>query len=242
MLTPSILRAAAFSFALLAAAAHAQQGDDDERGVTGKAALGYLATSGNTNNTNASGAFNLIYALPVWRHDFDLTAVNASANEQTTAEAYTADYEGRRALGERSYIFTALDWRRDRFSAFREQVSETVGYGRRLLERERHVLDVGVGAGLRQSRRIDGTRERDGIARGYAEYIWMIAETSEFSQKLVTESGSSNTMVEAVSALRTRLVGNIGLVLSYRLRRNSQVPDGIQPTDRFTSIALEYAF
>ena len=236
------LRAALLTTALASISAHAQDGGDEERGVEGKAALGFLATRGNTESTNANAAFNLIYTLPVWRHDFDLAAVNASTDEQTTAEAYTADYEARRSFGERSYLFTALDWKRDRFSAFRQQVSETVGYGRRVIDRERHVLDLGIGAGARQSTRLDRTRERDGIVRGSADYLWSIADGSEFSQKLVTESGSTNTMIEAVSALRTRLVGNIGLVLSYRLRRNSQVPDGIEPIDRFTSIALEYVF
>jgi putative salt-induced outer membrane protein YdiY len=45
-----------------------------------------------------------------------------------------------------------------------------------------------------------------------------------------------------VSALRARLFGNIALVLSYRLKHNSAVPDDAEPLDSFSSVALEYAF
>src|SRR5690606_15657237 len=192
---PLILAVVALASAVLVMPAHAQQSQESERGVTGKVALGYLATSGNTESTNANAGLNLVYTLPIWRHGFDFSAVNASTDEQTTAEAYSAKYEGRRSFGERSYLFTALDWTRDRFSAFEQQVSETVGYGRRVIDRERHVLDLGIGAGARQSTRLDGTRERDAIVRGSAEYLWSIADGSEFRQRLVTESGSTNTMV-----------------------------------------------
>ncbi len=56
------------------------------------------------------------------------------------------------------------------------------------------------------------------------------------------ESGSSNTSTEAISALRAQLVGKVGLVISFRIKSNSNVPPGIVATDRFTSIALAYAF
>ena len=36
--------------------------------------------------------------------------------------------------------------------------------------------------------------------------------------------------------------GKVGLVLSFRIKTNSTVPPGVVATDRFTSIALSYAF
>ena len=69
-----------------------------------------------------------------------------------------------------------------------------------------------------------------------------MTEATGFKQDFVVESGSSNASFESVSALRARLIGSIGLVLSYRVKSNSDVPPGVVATGRFTSIALEYAF
>ena len=215
-----------------------------QKGVSGQVALGYLATSGNTDSKNANASFGLLYALDFWKHEFDLSAVSATSNSVKTAEAYSAKYEGRRAFGEdqKAYIFTALDWKEDRFSAYDRQVSETAGYGRRLIERGPHVLNAEIGAGSRQATLRDGTDQNDGIVRGAVDYALTFSEMTGFTQDLTVESGSSNTSFESVSALKARLVGNIGLVLSYRIKHNSDVPPGVEATDRFTSISLEYSF
>lgn len=212
--------------------------------LKGEVSLGYLATSGNTENTNANATFSMLYTLENWSHDIDLSAAGASSAEVTTAEAYSAKYTGRRALGadRKSYLFTALDWRHDRFSAYEEELSESVGYGRRLIERGRSVLNGELGVGARQATLIDGTDQDEGILRGALDYELTLSENTGFKQSLVIESGDSNTSTEAISALRARLVGNFGLVLSFRVKHNSDVPVGIVATDRFTSIALAYLF
>jgi putative salt-induced outer membrane protein len=212
--------------------------------LEGAVALGYLATSGNTESTNANAAFALLYQRNLWAHEFDARAVAASTVDVTTAEAYAARYEGRRALGDdgRAYLFASLNWQRDRFSAYDQQVSETVGYGRTLLMQGRQTLTGELGFGARQSTLIDLTEEDEAIVRGALDYELELSDTTGFKQAFVVESGSSNTSFESISALRARLIGDIGLVLSYRVKSNSEVPVGVVGTDRFTSIALEYAF
>ena len=56
------------------------------------------------------------------------------------------------------------------------------------------------------------------------------------------EQGDDNRYTESTSALKTRIVGNLALVLSYVIKNNSDVPVGIEKTDRFTAISLEYGF
>lgn len=214
----------------------------DNDPIEGKASLGYLSTSGNTESTNANAAFNLLWKQTLWSHEFDLSAIKAENSGDTTAEAYFASYTGRRAFGEKSYLFAALDWQSDKFSAYDSQMSETVGYGRHLIATERHALDIEIGAGARQAELLTGASEDDSIIRGALGYTWTISDSSEFKQGLVVESGSSNTRTESVSELRADIFGNVALVLSYRLRNNSDVPPGIDKTDTFTAISLEYAF
>ena len=147
-----------------------------------------------------------------------------------------------RVDSKKSYLFTTLDWRKDRFSSYEDELSETAGYGRRLIENGPHLLTGEIGAGARQANLIDGTSQNEGIIRGALGYTWKFTDTTGFSQDLVIESGSSNTSTEWLSRLRAKLVNNIGLVLSYRIKHNSQVVLGSEPTDTFTAISLEYGF
>jgi putative salt-induced outer membrane protein len=212
--------------------------------VQGEVTLGYLSTKGNTDTASANATFALIYTLTHWTHTFALRANSAEADGDRTAEAYAAGYKGKRQIDDgKSYIFTALDWRHDRFSAYEEEVSESAGYGRTLLQRGNSTLNGEIGAGLRQATPITGPPSIDeGILRAALDYELKFTDKTGFKQSLVIESGSSNTSTEAISALRADLIGKMGLVISLRIKNNSDVPPGVKPTDRFTSIALSYAF
>lgn len=228
--------------AFLSTAAAAQVAAGGSGPIAGKAALGYLATSGNTDSTSANASFSIAYSHSAWRQAFELSGVGASTDDRTTAEAYLFKYEARRVFGDHHFLFGTLDWKRDRFSGYAEQVSQTIGYGRRFIDRPRHVLDAGLGFGIRQSELRTGVEEDDRIVRGSTTYAWTMTDTTDFEQALVVESGSTNTMMESRSALRARIIGNVALVLSYRVKRNSAVPPGSAQADRFSSVSLEYAF
>jgi putative salt-induced outer membrane protein len=213
--------------------------------LRGEATLGYLSTKGNTDTESANATFSLVYALPRWTHNFDLAGNSAATGGTRTAEAYAANYKAMRKIDEsKSYIFAALNWRHDRFSAFEEELSETAGYGRTLLERGNSTLNGEIGAGARQATPIGGLpRQDEAILRAALDYNLRFTDKTGFRQLLLIESGSSNTSTEAISALRANLVGRVGLVISLRIKNNSQVPaPGVKATDRFTSIALAYAF
>jgi putative salt-induced outer membrane protein len=211
--------------------------------LVGSASLGYLSTSGNTESTNANAAFEATWDLMgPWKHDWTALAINARTNDITTAESYTAGYKAQRDFSETSYLFFSGDWRSDEFAGYEQQVSEAVGYGRRLIDSERHMLALEGGGGAKQTDLITGDSLDEAIVRGALDYLFTISETSEFSQKLLIEQGDENRYTESTSALKTRIVGNIALVFSYVIKSNSDVPIGIEKTDRFTSISLDYAF
>ena len=208
----------------------------------GKATLGYLATSGNTENSSLNSAFEISYTSGDWQHLFDVSAINSSEDSATTAEAYAAGWKSERSLSEVNFLFGRLSWRKDRFSGFDTQFSQTVGYGRRMIDNEKHSLNGEIGAGLRQSDLADGSNEDETILTGAVHYTWAISETAEFRQDLLVEAGSENTYLESVTALSARLIGKLALVASYRIRNNSEVPAGTEKTDTFTALSFEYAF
>ena len=87
-----------------------------------------------------------------------------------------------------------------------------------------------------------GTSASNAIGRGSLLYSWTFTETSGFDQAVVVESGSDNTYIESVSAVRANLIGGFNLVLSYTIKQNSDVPVGSKKTDKLTAVSIEYAF
>jgi putative salt-induced outer membrane protein len=225
----------------------AAQEEEESSPWAGKATLGYLATSGNTENSTLNSSFEIGYTSGDWKHLFGARAINSTEDETTTAEAYEANWKSERSLSEHNYLFGQLDWRKDRFSGYETQFSQTIGYGRRLIDKEAHKLNVEIGAGARQSKLadIDGTKESEMVLRAGLGYLWQISETAAFTQDFKVESGDANTYSESKTALSAQLVGNLALVASYTIKHNSDVPAALPPlekTDTYTALSLEYVF
>jgi putative salt-induced outer membrane protein len=224
------------------AMAHEEQAEEDTGPWYGRAALGYLATSGNTENSNMKAQFEVGYEKGRWNHLFNALAINAMENEQTTAEAYEWGFKSELSFSEFNYLFGRLDWRKDRFSSYETQFSQTAGYGRRLLNNDRHNLDAEIGVGARQSELIDGTTEDEFIVRGGLKYAWAISDNAEFRETVSVEAGDQNTYLESVTALSATLVGDLALVASYTVKHNTEVLPGLEKTDTYTALTLEYLF
>jgi putative salt-induced outer membrane protein len=241
-----MLRKSVFVAAILLTAgvvlAQSEPAAEEESPWSGSASLGYLSTSGNTETTSFNTSVGVGYAMNAWKHALTAKALGSDQNEISTAEAYQVGWQSDYNLTEKDFIFGTVDWRKDRFSGVDEQTTETVGYGRRLLETSNHLLNVGLGVGHRSADLSDGTSESGVIGRASLDYNWIITETSGFDQNIVIESGSDNTYIESVSALRARLIGDFALVVSYTIKQNSDVPVGTQKTDRLSAISVEYVF
>ena len=220
----------------------AQAPEEPESPWAGKATLGYLATSGNTENSTLNTGFEVGYAAGKWEHGFDASAIKASESEITSAESYSANWRSERNLTDHDFLFGRLSWRKNRFGAFNTQFSQTVGYGRRLIDNDKHSLNGEIGVGARQSETQDGLSEDETVFRGGMYYKWMFSENAEFRQDLTVEGGQENTFTESVTALSAKLVGNLALVASYTIKNNSDVPPLTDKTDTYTALSLEYAF
>ena len=216
--------------------------EEPESPWSGKATLGYLATSGNTENSTLNTGVEVGYKTGQWQHLASATAISASENDVNTAEAYTAGWKSEWNITDANYAFGQLDWRKDVFGAFDTQFSQTIGYGRRLIKTDKHLLNIEAGLGARQSETQDGISEDEVIFRGGAYYKWLFSETAEFRQDMTVESGSDNTYLEAVTAISAKLVGNVALVASYTVKHNTDVPALTEKTDTYTALSLEYVF
>jgi putative salt-induced outer membrane protein len=209
---------------------------------SGTAKLGYLATSGNTENSTLNTGFEVGYTSGNWSHLLNAAAITASENKLTTAEAYDLGWKSERRISDHDFLFGRLTWRKDNFGAYDTQFAQTVGYGRRLIENKQHKLNVELGVGARQSEFQLGGTENETIFTAAGYYRWQFSETAEFRQDLTVEAGKENTHTESVTALSARLVGDLSLVASYTIKNNSAVPALTEKTDTYTALSLEYAF
>ncbi len=214
----------------------------DEEGFSGRAGLGYLATTGNSETDSLNMNFAMGWNYAPWHHRFDGLAVRSSTSNVTTAEAYGLAWKSDYDISEIAYWYGLFAWNKDKFSAYDQQVREAVGYGRRLISTERHELSGEVGVGARQADLRDGTSNSEGILRLSGDYRWTISETSRFEQTLAIESGSDNTYLQATSSLSADIRENLAIVVSYTIRNNSDVLPGTEKTDTFTAVSIEYKY
>lgn len=236
------LRLNLLSALLLAPLALQAQETAAPRPWAAKASLGYLATSGNTENSTLNTAIEGSYSKGNWVHSARAFALNASENKLTTAEAYEFGWKSERKLGDHNFLYGRAHWRKDLFGAYATQFSQTLGYGRRIIDGKAHKLNAEVGAGARQSELQDTTTESETIVTGGIYYKWQLTETAEFRQDLSVESGSENTYSESITAISAKLLGDLALVASYTIKHNSDVPPLTEKSDRYTALSLEYKF
>lgn len=217
--------------------------DEEEEGPwSGRAALGYLATSGNTENSSLNTNLEVGYKTGDWQHGFGASAIHASENNVTTADAFELKWKSERSFTEHDFLFGRVNWREDKFSGYDRQLSETIGYGRRIIDGTKHKLNAEIGVGARQSDLSDGTAQEEFIVRGGLKYAWIFSESAEFTQEFVVESGAENTYTESVSALKAKLIGSLALVASFTVKNNSDVPVATEKTDTFSALSLDYTF
>jgi putative salt-induced outer membrane protein len=208
----------------------------------GNVRLGYLASTGNSETENSNFAFGVDYTTGAWSHGVTGSAIGASTDDENTAEAYTLGVRSTYDYTERDYLFGRIDWLKDKFSSYDQQLSQTVGYGRRVILQPHQTLNLEIGAGARQSELRDGDEENEAIARLGAKYEYLFNESAQFNFDLGVQSGQENTFTEAVAALKTKLVGSLAAVVSYTVRNNTDVLDDTEKTDTLTSISLSYSF
>lgn len=209
---------------------------------SGKATLGYLATSGNTENSTLNSGFEVTYTTGKWTHLAEAFAINASENKMTSAEAYELGWKSERKLTEHDFLFARLHWRKDRFGGYATQFSQSLGYGRKLIDNASHKLNAELGIGARQSELQMGGKEDETIFRGGMYYRWQFSDTAQFRQDLTVEAGQKNSYSESMTAVSARLMGDLALVASYTIKHNSDVPPLTGKTDTYTALALEYSF
>jgi putative salt-induced outer membrane protein len=234
-----------FALVLFFASVSAFAAEEEEEASSPWAArvyLGYLATTGNTETSSLNTGFEVGYTAGNWAHKLDAQVINSSENKLTTAESYDAGWKSERNFSEKDFLFGQVRGRKTRFGAYETQISAVVGYGRRLIDNEVHRLNGELGVGTRESTLQSGLDDRETILSAGIDYKWQFSETANFTQVFAIEHGDSNTYYQSDTAVTAQLMGNLALVASYTIKKNSNVPPLTEKRDSYTALSLEYIF
>lgn len=210
----------------------------------GNVEVGFVKTSGNTDTETLNTKASAVTDREIWRHKINLEALKTSDHGTTTAERYAINGQSDYKLkGKKNFLFLFLSYENDRFSGYDYQLTESIGYGRRVLDEANMKLDLEIGPGARQ-RKVEVThkQEREMMVRGAANYLWNISDSSNFTESLSAEVGENVTITKSVTALVAKINSSLASKVTYTIKNTSKVPAGIKKTDSETAVTLVYSF
>lgn len=236
-----------FCAILLAPAAHSQD-------WTGKAELGVLLASGNTEAKSANTKFDLKRDSEKWINTLFVSALYGENAEFSTAERYEGKYQLDYKINDRLSWFGALRGEQDRFSGFVYQATASTGASYKFIDTPETQLQASLGAGYRRLKsetliktdagevigRIEGESESDPVITLSSDYVHKFTDTTKITNKLLVESGSENTAVQNDIALAVSMTDALALAVGFGIRYNTDPPPLAEDTDLLTTINLVY--
>lgn len=222
---------------------------------TRSAELGMVVTSGNSETQTSNAKVAMTRARSIWTQSISLEALNASNTDPltdtkiTTAEKYVANGKVDYNFSPDNFLFGNANYNDDRFSGFDYQATLSSGYGRAILKSEKQSLRGEIGPGIRFFKLspdpLTATRfasDDEGILHMAAAYIYTFSEQASFSQDVVVDVGEDVTISEFVSAVSAKIIGELAMKASIKIRNTSEVPAGSEETDTESALTLVYTF
>ncbi|MCW9013885.1 MAG: DUF481 domain-containing protein [Gammaproteobacteria bacterium] len=209
----------------------------------GEGELGFTSTSGNTDSDTLNTKLSLSKEHDKWKHTGSLQVLKSSTDNVDSADSKIFQEKSRYKFLEKTYAFVGLRYEDDKFSGFDYQSSVSLGFGHEFLKGDVHSLDASLGLGYRKTKDTATQQtESEGIIKAEADYGYVISKHASFSEKILVESGDSNTHSESETGLKMKINASLSSKITYSIKRNSDVPAGTEKTDKITAITLVYGF
>ena len=218
--------------------------------------LGFASAHGNSTTESFNGRLKLRYTDDDWVHSMDLFGLRSSAEykrtddagdshreRQTTANRYSAAAGSALQLGEHRQLTATVRHESDDFATYDRQSSFGLGYGTRMVNGERLVLDTQVGPGVRRSHNAETDENRNElIGRGLFDLKFGITDNTVLVNTLLVESGSHNTFAQNDFGVSVAMNSHFALKAGWQARYNSDVAEDKRKTDTLTTMNVVYSF
>ena len=223
---------------------------------TGKGQVGFVASQGNTEARSANAAIDMALLEDPWKHALHLGGLYGQSANVTSAERWDALWQSNYDFSKKFFTFGALRYAHDLFSGFQYQESVSAGLGYKVIDTDDVKLAAQLGVGYRKERPEELIKDASGavIARilenstGEAilsaglDYSQALTKTTTLSNKLLIESGSSNTLLSDALALAVKMSTRLALSVGYMVQNNSSPPAGLKKLDSTETINLVFSF
>lgn len=211
-------------------------------GWFGSVSFGALLLRGNSEVSNLGGSIKERYESKQWKHAISANMLHNATDNKVSAERYEAEYKLLYKFYPHIDLFASLRALTDEFAGYEEQYFQTVGYRHTLVEGLFDTFAFEVGLGFSQQTLVGGGREFRNVLRVGYDYEHEFFNGNKFSTDLLSLIGEENSNTVANIALKTKLVGAIGLEVSMKVSHNSIAIEEKRPTDTSTVVALVYDF
>ncbi len=220
---------------------------------TGTGEAGLVVASGNTESKTANAKLAVEAKFAKWTHSAEFSDLYASSDGDKSAQRWDLSGESDYGMTAKTFVFGAVRYERDQFSGFRYQGTLSGGVGRHFIDTEPTKLTgtAGIGYKLFETRNAydsagnlieGGDQDGEAVLRSTLDFQHDFNELTRFVNDSTVEAGSSNTFLENVSTLKTRMSEKLALALAYTIRYNTDPTAGFEKTDTLTTVNLVYEF
>jgi len=231
--------------------------DNLPQGFSGKGQVGYVMSRGNSDTDAANAKIDLFLLTPQWQHAFTLEGLYGRSAQVTSAERWDLRLQSDYTIDTQLFAFGALAYQDDRFSGFQYQASGSGGLGYRFFNSDTTKLSAQVGVGYRVLRpeilvkdpnsgavisRTALERESEAVGTAGVDFMHQFNSSTKLTNKLVVESGSSNTSIKNDLALEVKMSKKLALAAGYSVLHNTKPADDVKRTDTITTLNVVYAF
>ncbi|HEX4024729.1 MAG TPA: DUF481 domain-containing protein [Steroidobacteraceae bacterium] len=223
-------------------------------GWAGKGEVGYVMSTGNVDASNADAKLDFAHASGPWKDTLHLEALYSKSASVVSGERWAGLFQSNYQLTQPMFVFGALHYTDDKFSGFVYQGSVTAGAGYNFLASSTNKLSGQIGVGYRSLRpeslvkdaagnviyRVPGTTSENAVGTAEVDYEHDFNASTKLTEKMLTESGSDNTLLENDLAVQVQMSRRLALSVAYTIHDNSAPPVGVKKLDTLTTLNLVF--
>ena len=250
-----------FAIALLALApaltAYGDEAPPPPQGVfIGKGQVGFLSSRGNSDAESLNANIDVLRYDGPWKNEIYVGGLYGKNSGIVSAERWETWGQSNYTISGDLFVFGGLRYEHDLFDGFQYQASVTSGLGYKLINTDDTKLTVQAGAGYRRLRPETIDKDASGaviartpleatgeaIATAGVDFSHAFSKTTVFTNKFLTEAGSSNTLLRDDLALTVKMSDKLALSVGYGIKDNTKPPAPLKKLDTVASVNLVFGF
>lgn len=217
--------------------------EEVKKKYSGNIDLGATLSQGNSREQSLQANANLTYNFTKnVKNILRSRAENKKLNDIRTKEEYFVNNQTRQNIGIHNFRFAELEFISDRFGGYNYRTSQTIGLGRRLIDKKDIQLSIQIGTGLRQSKLTDDEKINSATIRVGSNFLIKFNDTLSFEEVLDISGDQTAVITRSDANLKITLHKTLYLKLGVLLNHVSKVPVGREKTDVTTALKLGYEF